>query len=195
MTEFLERLDNSKAFLYSIILGAIFYVTMYDDGSIKENQIENLNVQVQKNTTEIIKLKKEIREIQGFIVTMNKLGAKFDKLLQYIPEKFNVNDQQKIISTEARSVGAEVTSLKSVGGGEKFSFYEEIKVTVRLKGAYSQIILFLSNLTKINKVIVMDKMTLSTVGAKIKGEPSAVSFSGTFIGYRYIKDKSGGLRR
>ncbi|MEZ4872221.1 MAG: hypothetical protein R2827_08235 [Bdellovibrionales bacterium] len=77
--------------------------------------------------------------------------------------------------------------------GNRFEFYEEILVDVALKGSYSQLVLFLANLTNTNKVMVLKQMRLSTTNPKLDGVTNldsleTVSFQGVFIGYRYRED-------
>ena len=191
MNQFLEQLDHVRAIGIGIILVGIYWMVGYDDGTSLQTQIANLNNDLQKNEQEIKKVEQSIEAVKRFTLKMNALGDRFDKLVRYIPEEFTPSDQMKIISNEAKAAGTNILKIKSGGKGAKFQFYEELSVDVELQGSYTQIILFLSNLTKIDKVLVLKSMKMKTASGAVSAQGeniSSVVFSGTFSGYKYITD-------
>lgn len=200
LEEWLEELETTKAFLIGVVITALFYFMMYDDGSRLEARIQSIKQQISANQNKIEQAKQAVIEKEKFANTKKLLGERFDTLVQYIPEDFNSTEQMKIISNVAKTAGANILKISQTGRGEKFNFYEEIRVDVELVGSYTQIMMFMSGLTRLKKVIVADNINLSSQNSnssKSEGEGGVkINFKSQLVGYRYIDDaeNSGGRR-
>ncbi|MCH2535578.1 MAG: type 4a pilus biogenesis protein PilO [Bdellovibrionales bacterium] len=200
LEEWLEELETTKAVLIGVVVTALFYFMVYDDGSRLETSIKNLKQQISTNQNKIEQAKQAVIEKEKFANTKKLLGERFDTLVQYIPEDFSSTEQMKIISNVAKTAGANILKISQTGRGEKFNFYEEIRVDVELVGSYTQIMMFMSGLTRLKKVIVADNISLSTQqsnSSKSESEGGVkINFKSQLVGYRYIDDNenSGGRR-
>lgn len=200
LEEWLEELETTKAVLIGVVVTALFYFMVYDDGSRLESSIANLKQQITTNQNKIEQAKQAVIEKEKFANTKKLLGERFDTLVQYIPEDFSSTEQMKIISNVAKTAGANILKISQTGRGEKFNFYEEIRVDVELVGSYTQIMMFMSGLTRLKKVIVADNINLSSQNSnssKSEGEGGVkINFKSQLVGYRYIDDteSSGGRR-
>lgn len=178
-----------KAIIIGLVVALFYRFTSYDNGSALEQQIKTGEQNVINLTAEVKRLKRDMVLVEKFTTTKKILGETFDKLIRYLPEDFNVNDQMKIISTEAKTAGANIVSIAKGRGGKQFQFYEEISVKVELEGTFTQVMMFLSRLTRLNKVIVVRDMTIKKVRSSGSEEGIKVSFGSNLVGYRYIEGK------
>lgn len=199
LEEWLEELEMTKAVLIGVVLTALFYFMMYDDGSNLEAGIKNLKQNIQTNRNKIEQAKQAVLEKEKFANTKKLLGERFDQLVQYIPEDFSSTEQMKIISNVAKTAGANILKISQTGRGQKFNFYEEIRVDVELVGSYTQIMMFMSGLTRLKKVIVADNINLKSQDQNSNSKSDdeggvKINFSSQLVGYRYIDDESGGRR-
>ena len=175
-----------------LILTFVYYLAFFDDGSKLTAQITSQNQQISEIEKKIVEKKKEIQAFETFKQAKTELGARFDQLIKYIPEDFNSNEETRILVREARASGANIVEIKkNSSAGQTFKFYEEILVDVKLEGNYSQIILFLSNLTKQDKVIAIQKMEMKSKRDGVSAD-STIIFSAVFVGYKQTQSSNKG---
>ena len=199
LQDILDRLDVPQSLLIGLVIAAIYFFMpgCYDDGTDLTKKIKEANAQIQKNIEDKKRVQQAIETFKRFKETQANLGSKFDRLIKYIPNDFKTVEQMNIISSEAKAAGASLQSLTDAGMGNRYQFYEEILVEVALTGSYSQLVLFLANLTNTNKVMVLKEMQLNAISVNLQEVQdleslATVKFTGTFIGYRYRDDKEEG---
>tara|TARA_Y100000031_G_C7995984_1_gene281400 strand:- start:127 stop:621 length:495 start_codon:yes stop_codon:yes gene_type:complete len=161
---------------------------MFDDGSKVVQQIAAEKRQQQQLVVEMDKVKAAVAAVAKFRKTKDQLGDKFNKLIQYLPENFSNTDQMRLISQQVNASGVELVQVSQGGNGDKFKFYEELLVNVSLRGTYSDLILFLSNLTQLDKVFVVKQMAFSGGGTGDPGTSPLLNFSATLAMYRSRKE-------
>jgi Tfp pilus assembly protein PilO len=165
----------------------------YNDGTALETSIATTQVQIQQAQKEMESVTKAIEDAERYQKTKAALGVEMDNIMLAIPVKLNSTDLMKTMSNEAKSVGAEIISLAAPqsfrnDSESANSVYVPIMISVELSGTYNQLMLFLSNLTRLNKIITSTKLTLaikSTSGVMRPGTPPALSLSGSFQAYKY----------
>ncbi|OFZ19044.1 MAG: hypothetical protein A2Z20_09865 [Bdellovibrionales bacterium RBG_16_40_8] len=208
MLKIFQGLAFGRAFIIGLVIGATYYSAYYDGGSKLEQQISAVNDEILQSKNEIESVKKAIADAERYEKTMSNREVEMQKVLQAIPEKLDANDMMRTISVEAKGVGVEINGLvsrpstRSQQNDSGKSFYEEVPIDIDLTGTYGQIMLFLSNMTRMDKIITASKMTFA-VSAK-GGQPQSVSvvpninLKATLVAYRYsheiTKDETGGGR-
>ena len=192
-------MTEGRAVFAGIVIAGLYYMLLFDGGDAYKKQIVTHNQAIKKNEKLIVELKKTVEVVKRYEKKKKELGDRFNEIVKYIPEKYSVVDQMKIISAQAKSAGISINKISEGGKGRRFNFYEEVPVSVDLSGSYSQLILFLSYLTKIDKILVLKNMKMTSSGVSKKGDFNDVpkiSFAGNFIGYRTVSDdKAKGRRR
>ena len=143
LEKLLSELENAQSNHYWVGGSLVYRFTSYDNGSALEQQIKTGEQNVINLTAEVKRLKRDMVLVEKFTTTKKILGETFDKLIRYLPEDFNVNDQMKIISTEAKTAGANIVKYsKRQRRKKQFQFYEEISVKVELEGTFTQVMMF-----------------------------------------------------
>ena len=187
-----EQLFRQITFLHAIVIGLFlaggYYGFMFDDGSKIAQQITAEKKQQKQLVVEMDKVKAAVAAVAKFRKTKDQLGDKFNKLIQYRPENFSNTDQMRLISQQVNASGVELVQVSQGGNGDKFKFYEELLVNVSLRGTYSDLILFLSNLTQLDKVFVVKQMAFSGGGTGDPGTSPLLNFSATLAMYRSRKE-------
>lgn len=197
MEERLKRITVGMSFGISLFLGVLYYFSMYDDGTSLETQISSLRSQYEASQTEFENLKKAIADAERFKITVATLGAEMDRILLALPAKLTSLDLMKIISTEAKTVGVDILNVTSSGTAPNMKsegetqFYEGVPIDVSLSGTYNQIMLFLSNLTRLDKIIVAKRLAFnSSTSGSVTGAAPTITLAASFHAYRYISESA-----
>jgi Tfp pilus assembly protein PilO len=193
MEEKLKNITTGQALIAGLVLAGLYFFMFYDDGSILETNIASIRSDIQKGQTEMEDVRKAIEDAERYQKTKAALGVEMDNILLAIPIKLNSTDLMKTMSNEAKSVGAEIISLSAPQSfraepGDANTVYEPILISVELSGTYNQLMLFLSNLTRLNKIITSTKLQLSlksSSGPVRPGTPPTLSMNASFQAYKY----------
>lgn len=189
----------AKAALLGLGLAAFYYFVMYDDGTSRQQMIQNTQNQVIAQQAELTKLQNTIAESKEIEALAADLADNMQVAIEAAPEDFNDLELMKILSAEAKVVGVSIVNLAGVnarravsrrGQSEKPPIFEPVKVAVKLEGTYNQLMLFLSNLTKTSRIIVPETLVLAMKNARQAGETASptLEFAADFVGYKYNAD-------
>ncbi len=199
MEEKLQNVTIGKGLLIGLAAAGFYWLSVYDDGVAKENQIQAISAEIATKQGEIESINKAIEDAERFQQQMNTLGAEMDGVLLAMPAKLTGLDLMSIMSSEAKNVGAEINRINSsdntrqnYGDNDTEDFYEAVPVEVDITGTYNQVMLFLSALTRIDKIVTTRKLDLKTDAVQEKADPVApkITMKANFLAYRYLpKDK------
>lgn len=188
MADQLSKMTTGKAMIIGLAITAGYYLIWYEGGSKLEAQLASTNAQISKDKGELAKVNEALAKMERTQKIKADLGEKLEKVLSYLPEELSSSDLIKLLSTEAKAAGANLLKVSDRSGGKAKSdqFYEEVKVEMELEGSYGQLLLFLSNLTRADKIVTMSNMSMKRSPQKA-GAPDMLTFVGTFVGYKYVK--------
>lgn len=196
MEEKLRNFTYGMTLVIGIILSIIYYFSLYDDGSALEAQIKMAQDQLTANKNEIESLKTAIQDAERFKQVMTTLGAEMERILLAIPTKLTSLDLMKIISTEAKGVGVDIKSLTSQQTSapstkDAKQFYEPVAVEVAIMGSYNQVMMFLSNLTRLDKIVIARNLTLdATQSGSTDANSPIVNMKALIEAFRYVSETS-----
>ena len=179
--------------LLSAAGGGVYYVFKFDKGGNIKTEIEGLEDKQTKIEQEISDLNIRLKQLNEMDKAMNTMSAEVNQLLQLIPYEMTTQIIVNHLDTQARRAGVDLTDMNSQTSIEKKEFYEKVKVSVTVKGLFRQILMFLSNLTKLSEMITVEKFTL-TRGASSQGSyqggVSEVQMQMDIYGYKYISSSN-----
>jgi len=187
ITEMMNRLTVVRAMMLGFVLAAFYYFMVFDAGMVQQQQITN-------NTNKIAELRRLIDENQKkldraavYKKTASEIGSTINKLLSLVPEKFAMPDLMKMVSNEAKVAGLSLSTVTPMT--TKISpmapEFEELTVSVDVQGSFLQHMTFLSNLTKINQILITKKIDFVHTKDGRGDEPPVVSMKVEIVGFRY----------
>jgi Tfp pilus assembly protein PilO len=152
--------------------------------------IEAYTVQLNDIQQKALKIDKEIEEIRALKAAQEKDAERLNVFLGFIPEKLSNFEMMRTLSNEAKAVGVNINSIKDSGqtSGKTGEFYEEIGVDISLEGSFAQLLLFLSNLTRLNQIVTLNTLEIRGGGAV----DAPLSMAAQIRGYRYVANKTPG---
>jgi type IV pilus assembly protein PilO len=159
-------LTYGKSLIIGLVITGIYYLAMFDDGVPLQNQINSTNSEMEKSKAEMQSVRQAILDAARFEQTKDTLGAEMDRVLRAIPAKLNSTELMRILSNEAKEVGAQINQVSAPNvppqqDANKSAFYEPVDVEIDISGSYNQVMLFLSNLTRLDKIVTMRKLSIS----------------------------------
>lgn len=184
--EKLSALTYGKALLLGLLVGGLFYVTMYDDGSALEGQIGSITQQLtaeeekKKDTDSTLK---QVREMQEKI---GRLSQQYQEVSRRLPGVLYSIDINKSIDGFARTAMVDVKSKKP-GENIKREVVEEVPVEISLEGTYGQLAQFVymvassERLARVKNIVITEPENDSS-GKKLK-------FEGQVVGYKLAPEK------
>lgn len=186
-TELMARITTAKALGIGILVAVFYYALLFDSGATHRAAIEASQARINQIQAEIAENQKKLDRAMVYKKTAAEVGSTINKLLSLIPEKFGMPDLMRIVSNEAKVAGSSLQDIKP-GGTEVSAVakeFEEISVTVDLQGSFLQHMVFLSNLTKINQILIIRKFELSLSREAKADEPAMVKLVADIVAYRY----------
>lgn len=182
----LGELTWSKVVIGGIIAAALYWGLYYDDGSTLETAIKTLNQQYSESERQLRETKEAMADAEKFEKAIRQNEVQFEKVLEYLPQEINANELTRLVNQQAQLSGARVQTTKAVELVERKDFYEMTRLEFGLTGSFSQVVAFLSSLTKIQRLLTFDRLKIKTTQAGSDGTTS-VELNGILVGYRYLK--------
>ncbi len=188
----INRMTNARALLLGLSLAGFYYWMVFDHGEIQIAQI-------QTNLSQIETLRKEIRaqevaseQARRYQELVNSMGGSFDTLVRYLPEKMSVSDLMRAITSEAKAAGASINRVADVPSAQSLQgqFYDSLRVEVELNGTFHSHLLFLSFLTRLEQILMVEKVSMRSGETTEPGISPPVTMVATIVGYRYVPEAS-----
>jgi type IV pilus assembly protein PilO len=189
--QFFSRITQTQALLVGLILAGFYFFTVYDDGSSQIAQREQAISETSRIDTEINTMRQAIEQAKAYEQLADQKGQKFTEWIKFLPRDFDRKDQMRLISRAATSAAMELNLSEGMGNqARKFEFYEELEVDSTLRGTFSELMVFLADLTKSNRVIGVRSLNIVSDSSRdmVDGTQTRspnLSIQIKFIGYKY----------
>lgn len=187
IVEMLHRMTTGRALLIGMILGAFYYMVMYDSGVKQKEALVSNRAQVEELQKQIQDNQAKLDRAAVYKKTASEIGTTIHKLLSVIPENFSSIDLKKILSNEAKVAGTSLAGLtEGIPNISSISKeFEELSVTIEMTGSFLQHMVFFSNLTKINQILIVRKIEFTQSGNGRAEDAASVKLNAEVIAYRY----------
>ncbi|MGE0762499.1 MAG: type 4a pilus biogenesis protein PilO [Bdellovibrionales bacterium] len=173
----------SRVLIIAIVLAGLYYLVGYDTGETFKNATVAALQAKDDLGKEMVKIDRELDEINQLKAAQERDSERLNVLLGYIPERLTKTELMRTLGNEAKSVGVSINQIRDNSGvGKKSEFYEEVGVDVDLAGNFSQLMLFMANLTKLNQILSVETLELRSQGT---GDADSLTMSSSIRGYRY----------
>ena len=179
-----SQLSFGFVILFSGGVAGVYYVWKYDKGEDIKQEIYSLEEEQNKVKKSIEDLETELTNLQNMDKTMSLIGDEINKFLRFIPNTVNASMILNHLNEKARSSGVELENIVNQSSSEKKEFYEKLKVSVTVRGLFTQILIFLSKLTGLTEIITVENFNMEHL-SRDKGQRE-VRMKMDIYGYRYI---------
>jgi type IV pilus assembly protein PilO len=177
------RLAPLSAFIsLGVILSLAYWFMAGNPSEINKDQNASLRTQIAETDKKIKEIEVTFSSKAKFQEEMEKVSITFKLALDYLPKELNVQDLLKKIYLEARTAGVELSNFVPREAQSK-DFYDEVPMDIELKGSYVQIVKFISNVSKLSRIVNVLDVTLTD--PKVSEGVTIMSMKGTLVAYRY----------
>ncbi len=179
----IKNLTTQQTIIATFVIAAAYFFLVFGGGGRIDDQIKKSKKDFKTKEQTLINTEMAMQNAAKFQEEVRRTNARFKEMLEFIPVDFSIADFMQLLSTEAESSGNKVVQIQPRLTDQEPALYEELLVELTIEGTYSQILTFLSRLTKINRIINMGGIRLSTIEA----DPISpvLRFQTVVYGYRY----------
>lgn len=185
----LASFSLQKALLAGLVAGGLYYFLLYNDGSIIQKQITEVQAEISKEEMASAESDAALREVEQVRIAVGALTDQFKLVSAAIPADIQMADIIRAIDTVAKAAGVVIKSKEPRINLNK-DFYEEIPLDITLEGGYSQIAMFMYYTTSMERIMRVRNFTLSrATESASKGSISnsgKLSFDGQIVSFRFI---------
>ncbi len=178
----LADLDWVKVLGIGAALAVLYYFLLFDNGGNLESQIKTAKDQLASANTQLQQTQRAMEDANRFEKEVQATARQFEKITQYMPQTIGAAELTAIINQQAQASGVR-PKIEPKGDDAPTGFYQTSKVELQLDGTFGQIVTFLSYLSRVPRLLTFDKVEL-----KQPEGAGLLTFSGTLVAYRYLKD-------
>lgn len=182
----LAGMTMQRVLIGSLILGAIYFFTMYNDGSGIEKQIKTVDEEIK---TEEVKAKASdaaIKEVEQIRTAVGELSEQFKMVSQAMPSEIQMSDMIRAVDTTSRASGVSIKT-KEPKPITNFGYYEEIPLRITMEGSFSEITMFLYYMASQERIMKVNKFMIMTPNANDKTSTQGrLFFDGQVVSFKYI---------
>ncbi|HOI95136.1 MAG TPA: type 4a pilus biogenesis protein PilO [Syntrophobacter fumaroxidans] len=172
-----------KALLFLItlaILGAGFYYLVYED---QEKELAKVTASVAEQQKKLASLKEAAARVDKLQKELAASEADFNSLLALLPDQKEIPGLLESVSQLGAKVGLENVLFQPQPEQPK-EFYSVIPIRLDLLGSFNDLEVFLDNVSKLNRILKVETLTLNRV--KDKGSGSGLQVGCTIVTYRFV---------
>ena len=178
-----ERLTKKEKIILIILiilLPLILYTKLYFiPKRQKLKMLEQEKIKLKNKIAKLKKLKKKKKELED---KNRKIKETLKIAKKILPNKTEIADLLNKIAEEQKKFGVEISEFKAKKERTKENFYAEIPLEIKLKGNYNNIMLFLDNIRKKERI-------LNPYNIQIKREKEKLNASTEIMTYRILTEE------
>lgn len=187
----LAALPTQNVLAIGLALGAGYYFTIFNDGSIETKQLQTLSAQIKTAESQKIEADKAMKEVEQIRANVGSLSDQFKVISQQIPSEIPSFEIPTSIDTMAQKAGVLLKSTRPENPTTQ-EILEIIPTSVSLEGTFNQIIAFFSELGNVSRIMRLGNFSIR----KIPNGDGKLSFEGAVLSYRFIgADVAAGVKK
>jgi Tfp pilus assembly protein PilO len=183
----LASFSFQKCLVLSAILGGVYYMTVFDDGSALQAKIMETDAKVREEESRAQASDLALKEVEQVRATVGALSEQFKTVSQALPSEVQIADILRTVDFVSRKSGVSVKTKEPKPIINR-DYYEEIPLLLVLEGSYSEITTFLFYLASTERIMKVNNFTISQPPQRDRNSPSKgrLNFEGHVVSYRFI---------
>ncbi len=180
-----------RALILGVVLGVFYYFLLYDSGEAQKAAITTGVARIEELNAQIADAQRKLDAAAVHKKTAAEVGGTLQKLLSSVPVQFGMNEVMRLVSNEAKVAGVSLIGMdpriseSSTLSSALSSEFEELGINVKLEGSFLQLMVFLSNLTKANQILIVRKFEIAQAREGKGDEAPVIALSADIMALRY----------
>lgn len=186
LKEKIAMMEFTKIILVAGLIGGMYYMFLFNDGSDLEAQIGSLSSQVAAEESKKAETQKTLAEQDRMSQSLGILNRQYVEISKRIPAELTSVEINKSIDTFSRVSGVSVLArnpLLPIKG----EIVEEVPMEIRIRGKTEQVAQFIYLLTTSERILRIKNVDMSADESPDPNSPN-VRLDGTIVGFRLVGD-------
>lgn len=176
----IATLSINQAFMAGLILAALYYFTLFDDGSLLDQQAMSAKQQIDAERTKEKESDLALTRIKQLRDSYSALTEHFKVVSTQIPTDLQMSEIIRTVDTMAKTSGI-VIKTKEPRLPMKEDILETLPIRIQAEGSFSEIAMFIYNLSTIERIYRVRSFNISGPSdvrnlSKLKMEAELASF-------------------
>ena len=167
------------------VLGALYWFVFYNHGGAVKAEAESLRQEIVASDKTLDEKKRKLKELVEFDDSVKQMGKELELFLNYIPQKLTTLMMYEDLTRIAQECSIDLKDVKNSQLSKGVKLYETLTVNLTIEGEFSNFLIFLSKLTELDKIVMIDNIQLRPVSNAEKGSSQKITAQLNLSGFRY----------
>ena len=152
-----------------------------------EGQRAALESTMRKKQDEVKRLQEFSRNIETIKVELRELNLQLESALEHMSRQFNLSGLLRKLSMLAQNSGLELSTFKpsQVEERSEGAFYSTLAIDCTFKGSFTQILLFLDQVSRLKRIINADELRMQSAPGVARSQNAPLTVTAKLKTYRF----------
>jgi len=173
-----------------VLAGGLYYLVLFSDGQAQLDQLAQTQQQVAQTEKEIAAVKEALANADRFEREVKDTVDQFTHIIDFMPTKITTSMLTSTISDACTKSGLRLLKIEPKDEKQRVEFYETTRVGFSLEGNFTQLVNFLSALSRAPRMMNFDGLAISVSNDSTDIEVPRLVAAGVLVGFRYMPPES-----
>lgn len=173
-----------------VLAGGLYYLVLFSDGQAQLDQLAQTQQQVAQTEKEIAAVKEALANADRFEREVKDTVDQFTHIVDFMPTKITTSMLTSTISDACTKSGLRLLKIEPKDEKQRVEFYETTRVGFSLEGNFTQLVNFLSALSRAPRMMNFDGLAISVSNDSTDIEVPRLVAAGVLVGFRYMPPES-----
>jgi Tfp pilus assembly protein PilO len=186
----------SRVLIGGVIALVIYYLVWFNDGKLVQADLTQAKQELSEAQKTLNATKEAMANADSFEREVKETVDQFNRVVpEIMPDKMSTADLTNIASDMTNKAGVKLTKTEPRSAVDKADFYETTRIALSVEGTFSQLVMFLSYLSRIPKLMTFDHLDIGFSDSSANSESPKLTLNGILTGYKYVKPAADGKGR
>lgn len=155
-----ESLSPVKALIVGFVLCVVYYFVIFNKGEDIVNSSQSVQQEIDGLNKRLAAVQEALNNKVAFEEQVKAFTKELEELLKFFPNNLDMNDMQKEFTERLTATKNKLIKINDIPMTSRFEGYVENGIELEMLGNYHGIMGFLSEITKMDRVVDFKLMEL-----------------------------------